>query len=387
MKCLAVQCFEMNTINLSVDVLEWAASSAGESLRSIAAHIASKESVISNILTGQLTVAQVEKFAKKVGVPFGYFFLDAPPAKFRTQIPDLRQTVEAVPLSNNFYDVLDDAKRKQDWFRDHLKGNDAEPLPFVGKFNLQSSAKAIARDISKTLGLNPDDRHSCKTQEEYFSDVSKKSEAAGVLVLKSGIVGASTRRSLEVKEFRGFALFDPIAPLVFVNGRDWEVAWVFTLVHELAHIWLGKSGVSDLQSPRAEKEIEVLCNRVAAEVLTPEIEFKQSYEVLGADLSKIAKRFRVSRLVVARRALSLELIDQLAYKQIANESASAKPKAKESGGNPYATVPVRNSKALTGAILVSVAEQRTFYKEAASLLNSTPAFVSKLLKKQLGVDG
>jgi Zn-dependent peptidase ImmA (M78 family) len=373
----------MNTIKLSVDVLEWAANSAGESLHAIAAYLTSKESGLSDILAGKLTITQVEKFAKKVGVPFGYLFLDTPPDKFRSAIPDLRQTTNAEPLSSNFYDVLDDALRKQDWFRDHLKGNDAEPLPFVGKFDLKSSAIEIATDISSSLRLSADDRRRCKNEQEYFSSVSEKSEALGVLVLKSGIVGANTRRSLEVREFRGFALCDPIAPLVFVNGRDWEVAWVFTLVHELAHIWLGKSGVSNLDTVKADKPVEALCNRVAAEVLTPETEFRELFMRIGKDITQVSKSFKVSRLVAARRALGLKLISNLEYEVIARESASAKPTPKEAGGNPYATVPVRNSKVLTDSVLRSVAEQRTFYKEAASLLNSSPAFVSKLLDKRL----
>jgi Zn-dependent peptidase ImmA (M78 family) len=186
-------------------------------------------------------------------------------------------------------------------------------------------------------------------------------------------VKSNTRRTLSVKEFRGFAIVDPLAPVVFINGRDALVASVFTLVHELAHVWLGESGVSDLAT-RAAKGVERVCNQVAAEVLVPKQEFLAQWRV-QADLGRIARRFRVSKLVIARRALDFDLIDAAVYEAVA--SATNQP-SREGGGSAYRTIPARNSKRLTLALVRSALSGETLLREAASLLSVRPETVMEL---------
>lgn len=367
----------MNTISLSPNVLEWAAEKIGESVRSLAPNIAKREKDQAAILHGRLTLTQAEKFAKLTGTPYGFLFLDTPPPTRQSTIPDLRQMPDELPLGKDFFEVLDDALRKQDWYRDYLIGQGAEPLTFIGSFNENSDVQKVANDMQRLLRLSPAERRLQKTPEEYFSYLSARAEDIGILVLKSGIVRAQTKRALSIKEFRGFAIADPIAPLVFVNGKDWQVAWVFTLAHELVHIWLGKSGVCDLSTPHANKQIEIFCNKVAAEILLPKQEFIATFSSNG-DLSELARFFRVSKLVVARRALDLDLIKLDVYNSIAEASARAKPVSDKTGGDPFRSAPVRNSKRFTNALLRSVENQRTLYKEAAQLLNASPNFVAKL---------
>ncbi len=176
---------------------------------------------------------------------------------------------------------------------------------------------------------------------------------------------------------RGFAIVDSLAPVVFINGRDAVVASVFTLVHELAHVWLGESGVSDLAT-RAAKGVERVCNQVAAEVLVPKHEFLAQWRV-QADLGRIARLFRVSRLVIARRALDFDLIDAAAYEAVA--SATHQPAREGGGGSAYRTIPARNSKRLTLALVRSALSGETLLREAAGLLAVRPETVMELGKR------
>ncbi len=369
----------MEALSLSTEVLRWAADQAGESLESLARAMVKREGDRARVVRGELTPPQAEKLAKLTGVPFGLLFLPAPPAIERPAIPDLRQTLDPAPLSRDFLEVWEDVSRKQQWYRDRLIELGATPLPFVGRFSDAASRKpdAIARDMTEVLGLAPQVRAAARSADEYFTAVSDRAEGAGVLVMKSGIVKSNTRRPLSVKEFRGFAIVDSLAPVVFINGRDAVVASVFTLVHELAHVWLGQSGVSDLAT-QAAKGVERVCNQVAAEVLVPKQEFLAQWRA-QADLGRIARLFRVSKLVIARRALDFDLIDADAYEAVA--SATYQPAREGGGGSAYRTIPARNSKRLTLALVRSALSGETLLREAAGLLAVRPETVMELGKR------
>lgn len=373
----------MATMQLSTAVLQWAAEQVGESWQALADSLGGRVGDLEAVRQGKLTPAQVEKVAKKTRVPFGSLLLDRPPREFHPKIPDLRQSPDAPPLSPDFWEALEDAVRKQGWYHDFSRANGGDELTFVGMFATgpKPDAMRLAREVSQELKISPEDRRQAADEEGYFRVLSAKAEAAGILVLKSGIVRGSTRRALSPREFRGFALPDRYAPLVFINGNDWEVAAVFTLIHEICHLWIGQSGVSDLALPD-QSGVEALCNAATAEILVPEAEFVLAFDS-SPDLSGLARRFRVSRLVVARRAFALRKITKAEYQTVANASANAKPQRKESsGGDPYKTIPVRNSKRLTMALLDSAGNGRTLYREAARLLNVRPETVVELAKRQ-----
>lgn len=370
----------MNVLTLSTDVLDWAAEQVGETYEALVNGLAARPKDRERLLEGRLTIAQAQKVSATTGIPYGLLFLPVrPSALTRPALPDLRQVPDARflrTLSREFQEAYEDALRKQQWYASHLSEVGAGPLPFVGKFTDNASAEAVARDIATALGMTADLRASAKTPEDYFRLLSARAEELGVLVMKSGIVKSNTHRPLSVEEFRGFAVADKMAPLVFVNGRDAEVAAVFTLIHELAHIWVGASGVSDLTIATQEHGgVERLCNQVAAEALVPKSEFFDRWEGLD-QLAAAARYFRVSNLVVARRALSFQKITKAEYLQIA--ARPVKKAAEKSGGNPYATIPVRNSKLLTTTLVGSVMSGSTLIREAASLLNVRPDTVMEL---------
>jgi Zn-dependent peptidase ImmA (M78 family) len=372
----------MTTLNLSTSVLEWAAGHIGRSLESLADEmvVASKRK---SFLDGKLTVTQAEKLANKVHIPFGFLFLESPPPMVEKAIPDLRQTPNHAPLSNDFDEVLDDVIRKQQWFADYLREAGAENPAFVGRFKAKGNIhpEAVAQDIRRTLGLTDEMRAHCSSHAAYFSLLSEKTEEAGILVFKSGIVKSNTRRGLSVSEFRGFALADTLAPAIFINGKDAEAAWIFTLAHEVAHIWLGESGVSDIPAgaDKSRDGVERLCNRIAAELLTPKAQFLDAWDKMAEPkFYGLSRMFKVSSLVIARRALDLGKISLADYRQA--EEASQQRKS-SGGGNPFNTIPVRNSKRFTRALVTSAMGGHTLLLEAGSLLNVSPNTVMKLGKR------
>lgn len=365
----------MAAMNLSLSVLDWAAQEAGKSRQTLAEEVAKREDDRRKIINGELTIRQAEKVAKLARIPFGYLFLQHPPSLPSPSIPDLRRVADSAPLSTDFFEVLADVEAKQSWFIDHLREGGAEPLSFVGRFSFDKNpaVEQLAVDIRTTLDISADDRAKSADPNAYFRRLAERAESRGILVMKTGIVRSFTRRPLSEQEFRGFALAHPLAPVVFINGQDAVVAAVFTLMHEIAHIWLGQSGVSDL-NPSTDRAIEVFCNSVAAEILIPNREFLQHWHATP-NIDALANLFRVSRAVVARRAFDNNLIDWSEYQIYLRPVAR---RIRDSGGDALRTIPVRNSKRLTSAVVASALSGDTLIREAAALLNSKPDTVIKL---------
>ena len=178
-------------------------------------------------------------------VPIGTLLLDDPPEE-SVPIPDFR-TVGSGPFpqpSPNLLDTIYLCQERQGWYQDYLRAMGAESLDFVGSLSTISDTRVAAEAMRDKLDITVDGRLKHRTSQEALSACIASAEKAGILVMVSGIVGSNSRRKLDPREFRGFALADPVAPLIFVNGVDAKSAQVFTLAHELAHLWLGTSALS-----------------------------------------------------------------------------------------------------------------------------------------------
>jgi Zn-dependent peptidase ImmA (M78 family) len=361
-----------NLLQISPKIIQWAAMQAGNEVDAFTIGMSEKKK--NRFLAGELAPKDAEEFSKFARVPFGFLFLETPPENIRPSIPDLRQTKNPKTLSLNFYDVLEDALRKQDWFKDYLKKNgQGQVLDFVESYKKNTRPKIIAGDIWKRLDLSSQERDKCANYKEYFNVLSERFEKLGILIFKRGFAGSNTHQTLDPSEFRGFALADKVVPVIFINGRDAESAQIFTLIHEAAHIWLGESGISDQHI--ASSGLEKYCNQVAAEILVPEKEFCSQWDK-EKNCAALAKHFKVSRLVIARRAFEYDLISQDTYDQ---ELKKAYYKGKKTGGGDYyAALPVANSKRLTRAIVTSALSGETLLREAASLLFMRPDNILKL---------
>ncbi|MBI4203310.1 MAG: ImmA/IrrE family metallo-endopeptidase [Chloroflexi bacterium] len=360
-------------------MLRWARERKGDTLQEAALKITVTPETLLAWEEGEAkpSFAKVRSLAQKLNVPFGYLFLEKPPEE-RLPLPDLRTVAGAPPRkpSPEFLDVLYDALRKQDWFREHLQAEGAEPITFIGRFN-GDSPRVVAADIRSTLGVTPQFRRSVATWEAFLTQLIDRAENARVLVLRSSYAGRNTRRSLDVKEFRGFAISDPIAPLIFINSADSKAAQIFTLAHELAHLWIGASGVSNpnyLERPQDQQHAtDKHCDAIAAEVLVPQDDFVLAWNALTTvdqNINELARRYRVSTFVVLRRAYELERVDPSTYRQKYRELLAGVVSTKgEGGGSFYNTFLVRNSRTFTTTLVLSAAEGRASAKEAATLLN------------------
>jgi len=324
---------------------------------------------------------QAQKLAHALHVPFGYFFLSAPPVE-RPALPDLRTVADdrRDSFSPDFLDLLNDVLRKQQWYREALEDESAERLPFIGRFELDHNENQVAEDISRTLEINESFRTQAWSWESFLTKLIERVESFRILVLRSSIVKNDTHRKLSVDEFRGFAVNDDLAPLIFLNGQDSKAAQIFTLAHELAHLWIGKSGISnpDLGSPRLShnQPIERFCNRVAAEVLVPQesflVEWQRSQEI-RENVTRLNRHYRVSSLVILRRAFDLRKLTWEEYNthyqaEVERLKARQSVQQSEGGGNFYATLGMRNSKQIIRAVVSAAFEGRMPYRDAARLL-------------------
>ena len=264
-------------------------------------------------------------------------------------------------------------------------------LEFVGSAHPDDDVSEIAAHMRHALGLDLEERRRLTTWTDALRRFIAQADALGVLVMVSGVVGSNNRRRLNPQEFRGFALVDPIAPLVFVNGADTKAAQMFTLAHELAHVWLGQSAVSDAEARAApEQRIERWCNQVAAELLVPQAVLQDEFDEhvdLQLEVDRLARRFKVSTLVILRRIHDAGYLarDELwAAYDAELDRLRALPRG--SGGDFYLTLGARVSKRFARAIVTSALEGHTSFTEAFRMLGVKKMATFNELGRSLGME-
>lgn len=376
----------MQTLNVNHELIRWALDRSGRSVESLARQFPKLVQWESG--EAQHTLKQLEALAKKTWTPLGYFFL----RRFRQEklpIPDFR-TVSDRPVgsaSPNLIDTLHTMQRRQAWMRDYLVDRGVEPLSFIASANVQESPAAVARQIGRVIGTGDGWASNHGTWSDALRHLREAIEEAGILVAINGVVGNDTHRKLDTEEFRGFVLMDKYAPLIFVNGSDAKSAQMFTLAHELAHLWVGESALFNLQNMApSESAIEQFCNKVAAEFLVPAAEFENYWPQAAQEaepFQAIARHFKVSPIVAARRAQDLGLIQQaefLAFYRAYQEDERRKAARAAGGGDFYQTQNVRLGKRFARAVALAAKEGRLLYRDAYRLTDLHGATFDKYAK-------
>lgn len=376
-------------VEVRPELLRWARERAGLSLEALARRIPQLQAWEEK--QSLPTLKQIERFAAATHTPVGYLFLPEPPME-RIPIPDFR-TIASARLTRPSPDLLDTVyicQQRQEWYRDFARLEGEEPLSFAGSAELTSDITDTAARMRTALGFSIQERRRMPTWTDALRRFIEQADHLGVLVMVSGVVGSNNRRKLDPDEFRGFALSDDLAPLVFINGADTKAAQMFTLAHELAHIWLGQSALSDVgPASTPSNKVEVWCNHVAAEFLVPLMDLRAEYRARvdpNEECGRLARFFKVSTLVILRRlqdagALTRNAL-RLAYDE---EVARLQAIPRKSGGDFYLTQAARVSKRFARALVVSTLEGQTLHRDAFRLLGFSKLETFRELGHSLGV--
>ena len=335
----------------------------------------------------QITFKQAQKLADKLLIPFGYLFLKHLQKK-QLSIPDLR-TLDNQGINNEpsaeLLKIIQIVQEQQHWYKDYLITQGVERNTNIKHFNIDSGVDKIVTDMRNVLNVTTGQRKG--SWEDFFRLLVKKIEGIGVMVVRQGNLGHHSK-PLSVEEFRGFAIFDAVVSVIFINQADVPSARLFTLIHELAHIWIGQSGISDV-SVQADQKTEVLCNAVAAEFLVPGNEFRklwQEYDSWVDNLAELKSHFHVSDWVLVRRALTLNLIDYSEYTRYTQKLKLDYKNRPRQNGAPsyYRTQKSQLSEIFSRAIVAEALSGRVLLRDAGHILGMKPNNIAKFAK-ELGI--
>lgn len=384
----------MTYVDVSPQLLRWAADRSGLGIERLRHRFPKLPEWVSR--EALPTMRQLEQFAKATYTPIGYLFLQTPPVE-QLPIPDFRAT-DRERIRRPSVDLLDTiylCQQRQEWFRDFARSEGLRDLAFVGSALPADDVVETAARIRRALGFDLSQRREDPTWTDALRRFIGQAEELGILMMVAGVVGSNNRRRLDAGEFRGFALADPVAPLIFINGSDSKAAQMFTVAHELAHIALGHSAVSDAppsgirEAAQPEERIEHWCNQVAAELLVPLDVFRAEFRPETGwreETQRLARIFKVSGLVVLRRMFDAGGFTREAFWEAYRsevERIEAMPAG--SGGDFYLTLGARVGKRFSRAVVTSTLEGRSTFTDAFRLLGFRKMTTFRALVREFGM--
>lgn len=379
------------TVPASISVLRWAAERADLHDDLLTSRFRKWPLWLSG--EAQPTLRQLENFARLTHTPIGYFFLPKPPT-LDLPVPDFRTLRdESVKIpSSNLLDTIYLCQQRQDWYREYARLQGLPAIGFVGSAKLSDGAEMVAHQMRDVLQISIAERRHLPTWSDALRQLIVKSDDAGVLLMVSSVVGNNNHRQLDVNEFRGFALADDLAPLIFLNGADSKSAQMFTLAHELAHLWLGASGISDVQVGRvAAQQTERWCNQVAAEFLMPLETVRATVQPdnpIPAEIQRLSRAFKVSTLVALRRLFDAGFIDEPTLWQHYRAELARVSELSEQGGTGgdfYRTLGARTGKRFARAVVSSTLEGQTLFRDAFRMLGMRKSETIYAAARELGI--
>lgn len=371
----------MADFKLSAAVLRWAIDRSGLS-------ISDYSQPVGKWIAGEKspTYRQLRTFADKAKVPFGYLYLKVPPNE-TLPAPDYRTRTDDEPnkTSVELRETLKHIKLRQDWVSSYLTEMGHEPLPFVGIHSKSSTATEVALSMCEFLELRESWTEEIANRDKAVLLLRSRIEKVGIFMVMNSLYGNSTRDRLDPSEFLGFALVDKIAPFIFINDSDYPNSKLFTIAHELAHIWIGESAISNQQviNRNERTSVEKFCDSIAAEFLAPKKRFRIAWNSTH-DFSRLADNFCVSPITAARRAMDLGKIDRESFFEFYNKykrDLENIPKQERTGGDFYLTQPKRIGKRFMKCVISAVGNGQLSYLDALKLTKLNSASFDKFAEK------
>lgn len=312
------------------------------------------------------TYNQLEKIASIIKVPTGLLVLggqvnvSTQRLSFRTHNSDVIRK-----MSPELRDTIIEMEEKQSFLQDQI--DDAIYLK-NDNLTINSEHMAIADAIRGKLQLPVDHLSASRNNPiRYFRDMVSN---IGIFVFFNGKIRDNTHRPLDPKEFRGFSLKSSKAPIIFINQKDSPNAQLFTMIHELAHLFIDDEGISHESEQRdySHVQTEALMNRVTAEILVPKVLFERETSL---DVETLANKYKVSRYVIARRLLDLGKIDDDLYREIVRSlKSSTSVQKKSDGGNYNTNLRFRVDDTFFRFVHNAVMQDRVSYTEAFRLVGA-----------------
>jgi Zn-dependent peptidase ImmA (M78 family)/transcriptional regulator with XRE-family HTH domain len=371
-------------------VLKWARESARMTEETAAAKVSVPVDKLKEWEEGinQPTIRQAQTLARAYKRPFALFFLPEIPRDFQPLQDFRKQGSKSLSTASVF--IIREIQQKQAWISEVNEENDEEKLSFVGKYTLNDNPSIVADDILNTLNINPPNYKTGNPIREWID----AAELNGIFISRTSFI--HSRLKLDSEEIQGFAISDPYAPFVFINSDDWNAPQLFTLVHELAHIWIAETGISNDIEPEIKNKdklhpVELFCNEVAANALIPKNIISNLDKTIfnnSREIFKVAKNLGVSSFAFLVRALKMNLIPISVYQKLKREAdieynaflkreadikAKLKAKQKEqdkpSGPNYFLLQLNRNSRLFTQTVLDAFHGGFIEPTQASNLLN------------------
>lgn len=381
--------------DITPKVLKWARESARISEEIAAAKVSVSVEKLKEWESGESypTIRQAQQLARAYKRPFALLFLSDIPTDFQP-LRDFRRK-GSKPLGTGSIFIIREIQQKQSWISEVNKDDNAAKVPFIGRFTVNDNPITIANDLLRSFDINPTNYVSSSPIKEWID----KSESNGIFISRTSFI--HSRLVLDSDEIQGFAIADPYAPFVFINSEDYDAPQLFTLVHELAHLWIAATGISNeiehgIKDNRDYQPIELFCNEVAGNALMPSdvINSLPSNTFDSVDkLFPVARTLGVSTFALLVRGLKLKRVSLERYQQLkiaaeheyqaflkreAEKKARQKSKENKSGPSYYLLQVNRNSRLFTQTVLDAFRGGIIEPTQASNLLNVQVTRFSKL---------